>query len=154
MGTMKRRSPDSPRPERLETADSPADPLAKEDALWDLLGEASVREPDAFFARNVVRQTRLLADTESTWGTRLAGFLFSKKAILPLAAATCVGVVAVTQFNQGQPAGSQTGQIVKSDPLEDPSTALAELVIEESLVAAAEDPSQFTHDEVVAMVGL
>lgn len=150
MGTMKRRSPDSSPPDGQETTD----PLGKEDALWSLLGEASGREADAFFARNTVRRARLLADASPPWGTRLAAVFSTRKALLPLAAAACIGAVAVTQLSREQPPASPPAPVVQADPADDASAALAELVIEESLVAAADDPSQFTHDEVVAMVGL
>lgn len=127
----------------------------EEDALWDLLGKASEREADPFFSRNVVRAARQLPDALPTWRERVASVFFSKKAILPVAAAACVGIFVVSQLQTGPPATTPpANDVAHVDTPPEPATALAELVIDESLIAAADDPSQFTHDEVVAMVGL
>lgn len=159
MNTMKRNSPNNLSPNQpSDTSESQlsSDPLNKADALWDLLDQASERKADAFFARNVVRETRQLTTTQASWTERLAGALFTKKAILPFAAVACMGVIAVNQFKSDEPVtAAQPAPVVTTESgNDDPSTDLAELIIEESLVAAAEDPSQFTHDELVAMVGL
>jgi hypothetical protein len=136
-----------------KTAATP-DLLKQGDPVWELLGEATERKADTFFARNIVRQTRELSEASPTWSQRLIEIFSTKKILLPIAAAACIGVVAVTQFNSEQPTINQPAKVADTVPVEDSSTALAELVIEESLVAAAEDPTQFTHDEVVAMIGL
>ena len=151
---MKRNSPDRLPTSGSENKDLNTDPLTRGDELWDVLGKASEQKADAFFARNVVRNVRQLADSKPSWNERLAGMLSVKKVVLPLAAAACIGIVAVTHFGPTQPVDLGPEPVAQNDPTEDPSTALAELLIEESLTAAAEDPSQFTHDELVAIVGL
>lgn len=132
------------------------EPLEQGDPLWDLLGKASEHEADAFFARNVVRTTRQLTDTTPTWRERIAAILTPKTAAVSLSiTAACVCALFVAQLQNEQPDNTQPDPgIVQTPPPVDSSTALTDLVIEESLMAAADDPTQFTHDEVVAMIGL
>lgn len=72
---------------------------------------------------------------------------------LALGAAACVcALLAYPMW----PTPKTSGQDIVESPTQataPPSSALSELVIEETLDAAAEDPTIFTHDEVVAMIG-
>ena len=120
------------------------------DPLWNLLGEASNIEPSAFFARNVVRETRLEEKTTASWGTRLVAFFTPTK--LAIGAAACVCALAVAQMWPSPETITETGTIADNS-LPEPSSDLTELVIGGSLDAAAEDPTIFTRDEVVAMIG-
>ena len=82
------------------------------DPVWNLLGEASKQEPSAFFARNVVRDARLMENTASpSWGARLAAFFSPTK--LTIAAAACVCALAVYQM---WPAPSTVIQRLPSSP--------------------------------------
>ncbi len=45
--------------------------LERNDPLWKLLGNARSVEPSPFFARNVVREARLLADAPTGWRGRI-----------------------------------------------------------------------------------
>jgi hypothetical protein len=124
--------------------------LEQNDPVWNMLGEASSREPSAFFARNIVREARLQKTSTVSWGSRLATFFTPTK--LALGTAACACALAVTQMWPTPEAVVTPGTIADiSSP--EPSSALSELVIEESLDAAAEDPTIFTRDEVVAMIG-
>ena len=149
---MKRNSPEK-LPQKGGQKKVSTDPLNQGDALWNILGEASETKTNAFFARNTVRQARILGETEPNLLDRFRSMFFTPKTILPLAGAACLGIVALTQFSPDQSANTPDTVKVETTTAET-SMALAELVIEESLTAAAEDPSQFTHDEVVAMIGL
>lgn len=124
----------------------------KEDPLWQLLENASKREPSTSFARNIVREARLLPAARLSWR-----FLPPRALITAprLATAACAFALLVAAF-QFWPS-ARTAQTVHSENIqtvEDTSSVLGELIIEESLHAAAEDPSIFTRDEIVAMIGL
>ena len=126
------------------------------DPLWDVLDQASTRKPDAFFARNIVRATRQLSPPSLS--SRLLNFLSSRRmAIGTMGAAACVCVAVTYQFWPTSPQTSVTAPTiaqVQSPQSEKTTTDLSELVIEETLLAAAEDPTIFTRDEVVTMLGL
>ena len=142
----------------------PDDPLNQQDPLWDMLGKASKREPDTYFARNVLRAVRTEEVESLTWGQRLSKWL-GGKSLAPMAlssaAACAIAAFAAFQFwpspsttptnitSQNQPANTVTDIATTEE-----TTELAEVVIKEGLAAAADDPTMFTHDEVVAMLGL
>jgi len=123
------------------------------DPVWNMLGEASSREPSAFFARNIVREARLQETATVSWGSRLAAFFTPTK--LALGAAACACALVASQMWPTPEAVVTPGRIADDSSSEPavPSSALSELVIEESLDLAAEDPTIFTRDEVVAMIG-
>ena len=122
----------------------------KNDPLWNLLGQASHREADAFFARDIVRCTRQVEDSASL-GSRIVSFFTPPRLALSAAALACAMVA--YQMWPTLPGQPGQDQVTHNTPEPEPSLALTELVIEESLAAVAEDPTIFTHDEVVAMVG-
>ena len=127
--------------------------LEQNDPTWNILMQASKREPDVFFARNVVRLARQLESTPATWRTRMASCAsFFTPRRLALGAAACVcALLAYPMWPT--PETSSPDVVEQPTPLTAPSSALSELVIEETLDAAADDPTIFTHDEVVAMIG-
>lgn len=149
MDTMKRESVNTPNTNQPK-ADASMEDWKQEDPVWDLLGKASTREPSAFFARNVIREARLLGTPATSWVERMAGFFTPTK--LTIGAAACACALAVYQMWPSADSVGTPNPIVQS-PVEAPASALSELVIVESLAAAAEDPSIFTRDEVVAMIG-
>ena len=120
------------------------------DPVWRLLGKASSHEPSAFFARNVIRETRLLENPTSKANSGI--FAIFTPSRLALGAATCALAMASYQMWPGAEAPLAPGPVA-SETQDIPANALTELVIEESLNAAAEDPTLFTRDEVVAMIG-
>lgn len=140
------------------------------DPVWKLLDEASTPEPNVFFARNVLREVRTLDPAESGagrihWKARLAALLTPPRLVIGATACACAFFALPLIPSSDTPAG--TGPVANNAPLEpinqigtDGSTDtaavsdLSALVIVETLDAAAEDPSIFTRDEVVAMLGL
>ena len=120
----------------------------QDDPVWQLLGNASKQEPSSFFARNVIRETRALA--QPTLATRLQS-LFTSKRLLALSCSCLLVILGIQLWPSHQPgeSTSSNGQEVYTEP----SLALSELIIEENLNAAAEDPSIYTRDEIVAMIG-
>ncbi|MCP5535264.1 MAG: hypothetical protein H7A51_03405 [Akkermansiaceae bacterium] len=129
-----------------------AEDWKQDDPVWDLLGKASSREPSAFFARNIVRQTRQQKAAASSWTGRLVEFFTPAKLALGAAACACV-LAAYQMWPSPDPVITQAPGTTQPSAAAAPTTALTELVIEESLDAAAEDPTIFTRDEVVAMIG-
>lgn len=124
--------------------------LEQNDAVWDLLGKASKQEPSAFFARNVVREARLQDDITPSWSSRLASLFTPTR--LTLGAAACACALVAYQMRPTPDSNVDSNTIVTA-PVTGNSSDLTELIIEESLDAAAEDPTIFTRDELVAMIG-
>jgi len=139
------------------------------DPVWNILGQASNRKPDPFFARNVVRSTRLLENTSETWFSRVTS-LFTQRTSrqLALGAAACVCALVTYQIWPSTPSTRvPVTKMAATPPQPSPPATitapaeiaptelseLSELVIAETLEAAAENPTIFTHDEVVAMIG-
>jgi|GEM_PF-1404825 len=122
----------------------------QEDPVWSLLSKGSTHEPSSLFARNVIRETRGL---ENQARKASSGFfsIFTPTR-LALGAATCALAMASYQMWPGAEAPLAPGPVA-SEVQDIDANSLTELVIEESLNAAAEDPSLFTRDEVVAMIG-
>lgn len=124
----------------------------QEDPVWQLLENASRQEPGASFARDIVRKARLIS--EKPTGRRLFQMqsLFTAPRLVS-AACACLLIIAAFQLWPSAPP-SETVQPANAYGAESVSSDLAELIIEESLHAAAEDPSIYTRDEIVAMIGL
>jgi len=120
----------------------------KNDPVWQLLGNASKKEPSDFFARNIIRETRALA--QPTLATRLQS-LFTPKRLLAVSCSCLLIILGIQFWSTDQPA--QTTSATAEDIYTEPSLTLGELIIEENLNAAAEDPSIYTRDEIVAMIG-
>lgn len=136
-----------------------ADDWSQGDPVWDLLSEASDHEPGPFFARNVVRAVRLEEDKPRSLGSRLV-HLFTSRAVT-LGAAACACALIGFQFwptSGTNTVDSNSASVVDThspaDTNSEVSKNLSEILIEESLLAAADDPTMFTRDEVVTMLGL
>ncbi|NWK56622.1 hypothetical protein HW115_13450 [Verrucomicrobiaceae bacterium N1E253] len=129
---------------------------ASGDPLWDLLSEASDPEPDPFFARNVVRHIRL--EKPEPLRSRLLRLVRSRNFALG-ASSACLCAAMAYQFwpaTQSPPSLPTDNTMVEApiDKTQDLTENLSEIVLEETLLAAAEDPSMFTRHEVVSMLGL
>lgn len=128
------------------------------DPVWKLLGEASEPEPGPFFARNVVRAARQTDQRRRPAFVRLAACLTPAR--LALGAAACACALMAWQLLPSTAPSVARPSTAALPPEEDQPadtvamTDLSELVITETLTAAAEDPTIFTRDEVVSMLGL
>ena len=161
MGDMKQKSANSPdsQAQQRQTA-APKDtrePKVQEeqdDPVWSLLGKASSHEPGSLFARNVIRETRLSQNQDLNQDRKLGSRMLAifSPARLALGAAVCACAMAAYHM-WPSPAQLSSPHPIVSESSSESSTALTELLIEESLEAAAEDPTIFTRDEVVAMIG-
>lgn len=135
------------------------DEWSHSDPVWKLLDKASKPQEDVFFARNVVRTARQLEQERPSLGERLLT-LFTLPKITLAATACAVGLAAwqLMPSDNTAPAPDTTVQspTEETTPLNDSTeaTELSELVMLETLSAAAEDPTIFTRDEVATMIGL
>lgn len=124
------------------------------DPVWKLLENASKKEPSAFFARNVTREARLQASAKSSFYQRFKA-LFTTRQIGP---ALFLSLIVITGFllwpaNNSTQSSDTAAQQIDTALITATITSLNELIIEESLNAAADDPSIYTRDEIVAMIG-
>lgn len=136
-----------------------ADEWNASDPLWNLLDQASKPQENAFFARNVVREVRLLEQERPSLSARLTGFFTMPK--LALGAMACGLAIVAWQIipSAGTP---QTPGAITQDNTEQAipnvitseETYLSDIVMQDTLTAAAEDPTIFTRDEVAALIGL
>lgn len=127
-------------------------PIKEQDnPVWHLLGEASKKEASAFFARNIIRETRLHAKrSPSSLFFRLQSLLTSKR----IASLACICILAIATFELWPSDESvETVESITRENQAASTSTLSELLIEESLSVAAEDPSIYTRDEIVAMIG-
>ena len=106
------------------------------------------------FARNVIRETRLSQNQARNQDRKLGSRMLAIFSPTRLALGATVCACAMAAYHMWpSPAQLPSPHPIASENSSEPSTALTELVIEQSLEAAAEDPSIFTRDEVVAMIG-
>ena len=97
-----------------------------------------------------MRETRLHAKRSPSLFFRLQSLLTSKR----IASVACICILAAAAFEFWP--SDQSDETVESMTLENQTASistLSELLIEESLNVAAEDPSIYTRDEIVAMIG-
>jgi len=148
------------------TSDAEAE-WTSSDPVWKLLDEASTPEPDVFFARNVLREVRNMDPAEAgagalSWTARLAAIFTPPRLVIGAAACACAFYAIQMTPSSNTPTG--TGSVAQNTPVEQPDinlptetaavSDLTALVMVETLDAAAEDPTIFTRDEVVTMLGL
>ena len=118
----------------------PGDPLYP---LWKVLGQASKVEHSPFFARNVVREARLLGKTPAGFWDRLR-LLAGPRAIFATAACALVAVAMVMLFRDG---GADSGPVAialnSEETIEafDPASEMAAVEYLGQLMAVV-DPGQ------------
>ena len=115
------------------------------DPVWKLVDEAKAPEAGPFFVRNVMRAVRLAEETPVRWWQRL----LRPKPLLAGALGAAAAVVVTASLN---PAAEKPGRVETSDPVPVTAPALDELVEEEMLFEAADDPSAFSDEALVAML--
>ena len=138
----------SPMPPKPNDQKTPIE--EQDDPVWHLLEKASKKKAGPFFARNIMRETRLHAKHSPSLFFRVPSLLTSKR----IASIACVCVLAVAAF-EFWPSGKsiETVDSMTAENQAASTSTLSELLIEESLNVAAEDPSIYTRDEIVAMIG-
>jgi hypothetical protein len=118
-----------------------------QDPVWDLVDRAQPLEANPLFSRNVMREIRLAEDSAIPWWKRL---LASK----PLVASSLAAVAAVAilvSVNTNSPA-TNSGLTGVEPGQEAPLAELNEELDQELLMAAAEDPSLFSDEQLLALL--
>ena len=118
------------------------------DPVWNLVEEAKPREAGPFFARNVMREIRLSEEKAAPWWQRL----LSPKPLLAgaLGTAAAVAIIATLGPDTGDsPAIGQTPETPENTPV---VQEVDDLLDEELLMAASEDPSAFSDEALVGML--
>ena len=122
------------------------------DPVWDILNQASSPEPSPFFARNVVRSARQLK--QESLASRVINLLSSRKLALAAAACACAMISYQMWPAPTTPEANPAIEITQTVAPVETTTDLTEFILEQTLIAAADDPSIYTRDEVIAMLGL
>lgn len=118
--------------------------LDEKDALWQLLGESSPQQASPLFSRNILRKIRLQEEAKPFWKK-----FFRPQFVLPVTAASLIALACVPLLTS--PDASSPETVSGSLVTEQPST-LVSYLDEELLLAAADEPSLFSDDEVIAML--
>ena len=122
-------------------------PLDENDPLWQLLKESPHLEAGPFFSRNVMREIRALeAEKPSLWQKiRRARAAWTTTCAIGLAATAAL----ILSLNLS-PRSPESTTLAASPSVA--STALETYLDEELLRVAADEPSLFSDDEVIAML--
>lgn len=118
--------------------------LEPNDPVWNVLGHAKKVEPSPFFARNVVREARLLGDSRDGWVTRLAALFAGPRAIYATAAVAVIATALVLIVpNGGDDAATGDTYSANEESAEafDPASEIADVEYLGQLMAVA-DPGQ------------
>lgn len=149
-----------------QASDHPGIDLEQDDELWNLLGNATETKPGDFFARNVIREARLQQETEASksWLQKFTSWISPRQAApYAVGAAACMAIALFFFWPNNQQSNSQPNlaQNKEKDSMEEISSYeeddfsdFSELVIQETLIAAADDPSLITDEEMVEILGL
>lgn len=116
----------------------------EDDAVWQLLGQVPRTQPAPDFVSNTVRTARLLGqDKPTAWWKKL----FAPMPIAGLAAA-CAAVALAVHFLQPATTQSPGSGIAAHN-----AQAIQEVAQAELLLAASEDFSEFSDQELVCLLG-
>lgn len=114
------------------------------DPVWDLLDQAPAPEASPRFVADTLRAARISASRPPWWRR-----ILSPAPATGLAAATAAVVTMVILLQSGgDPAGSS---VVRYDSTQ--AETIQEVVETEILLAAADDLSEFSDQELVALIG-
>ena len=121
----------------------------EQDAVWNLLGESTPADPSPRFVQDTLRKVRLdeAAPEKAVWWKSL---LFSK----PLIGITGAALAAVAVFVSLPTTQDSPETITNTTPevIDDWQSDLHDAVAVELLSSAAEDPTLFTDEEIVALL--
>ncbi|NIP96054.1 MAG: hypothetical protein GWO24_22495 [Akkermansiaceae bacterium] len=113
------------------------------DPVWNLVDEAKPSKAGPFFVRNVMREVRLAEGKPARWWRGL----LSPKPILAGALGVAAAITIIASLGPEQPEAPGIGQTEPTVP-----SPLDELVAEEMLLEAAEDPSAFSDEALMALL--
>lgn len=143
-----------------ETSPSADDDWNTPDPLWNLLDNASKTKENVFFVRNLVRETRFLKQDRANLLVRLASLLTVPR--IALGSIACgVAILTAQLFVPSTAPQKDTAHLAEAHPAPEAQvintsneTHLSKIVMHDTLSAAAEDLSIFTHEEVLVMLDL
>ena len=114
------------------------------DPVWDLVDKAPTQPASSHFASATVRMVREQQERKSAWWKQL----FAPMPIAGLAAATATIALIINMNFSGT-----TGPDVVVAPNSPEAAAIQEVVEVEMLMVAADNPSEFSDQELVALLG-
>lgn len=124
-----------------QPAKKPETPL-ESDPVWDLVDKAPTQPASSHFARSTVQLIRNQQERQAWWKN-----LFAPMPIAGLAAAAAAITLMVSiSFTKDQPSS------VASYNSEE-AVAIQEIVEAEMLIVAADNPAEFSDQELVALIG-
>lgn len=117
------------------------------DPVWDLVDQSAPRQAGPLFSRNVMREIRVAEQPSVPWWKRLL-------ASRPLMASSLAAAAAVAILLAVNPDKDTTGSgVTNNDPASVPvAEQLDENLNQELLIAAAEDPSLFSDEQLLALL--
>ena len=119
------------------------EPALEPDPVWDLVDKAPTQPASAHFARETVKLVRERQERQSWWQK-----LLTPAPLAGLAVATAAIALAITMsFPDNPPAGSSANFSGEK------AEAIQEALETEMLMAAADNPSEFSDQELVYLLG-
>lgn len=123
----------------------------EDDGVWQALEKATATTPGPSFVENTVKTARLIPQDPEPWWQRLLG---SARAMRPttlagLTAATAALAIAVVSLSSKQDTHSAAAHGFDSEQ----ALTIQEIAETEVLIAAAENPSEFSDQELVCLLG-
>ena len=139
-------------PHNPEPPQSPEEfELSQDQELWDLLGQSKPGEANPLLSRNVLREIRL-QENSSTAASSFWSKLLRPRVLVPGALAALALTVALA-WNPSKEAASGLAEATDSGALPVAvATSFEDSLESELLLAAADTPSLFSDEEVVAML--
>ena len=116
------------------------------DPVWDLVDKAPTQPASSHFASATVRMVREQQERKSAWWKQL----FAPMPIAGMAAATATIALIISMSFPGASTGGQDIAIAPDSP---EAVAIQEVVEVEMLMVAADNPSEFTDQELVTLLG-
>ena len=132
-----------PTPEEFE--------LSQDQELWDLLGQSKAKEASPLLSRNVLREIRLEESDSTAAPSFWIKFLDAR--FLFLGGMTALALVAAFNWNSAMDSKNRLAEATDAEALPVAvATSLEDSLESELLVAAANTPSLFSDEEVIAML--
>lgn len=121
------------------------------DPLWSLLDEGSKSAPSPAFVQDTLRRTRLEQEEQPWWKTFFASPV---RSVSLACAGTAAAVAALVLAFPGEPAPEESHQAtaVVQPATTDEWKDLEDAIAAGALTDAAEDPSLFSDQEIVALL--
>ena len=140
-------SPDHPSPDHPSPDHPNQSQDGRDDPVWDLVDQARPSEAGPFFVRDVMREVRLSRTGPGT--VRWWQGLFAPKPLLAGALGVAAAGAIVIGLHSARPDPGTGSPTASPAPL---LPVLEELVEEEMLLEAAEDPASFPDETLVTLL--